>query len=462
MLFNSLEYALFFWAFFALYSLLSGRWQARKWLLLFASYLFYMGWNPPFVALLIGSTVLDYVAGHQISRTDRASVRRGWLAASVVGNLGVLGFFKYADFLLSNVWVLTTPDIAYPAFVENIVLPVGISFYTFQSLSYTIDVYRRQCPPSRSLLEFAVYVSFFPQLLAGPILRARDFLPQLATPRRATAEDGLAGMDQIIRGFAKKVIIADGLAAYVDVIYATPGSFGAVNHGVAIYAYAFQIYCDFSGYSDIAIGTARLLGFRLPENFNLPYLARNPVEFWARWHISLSTWLRDYLYISLGGSRRSPVRTYANVAVTMLLGGLWHGAAWNFVLWGAFHAGWTSLHRAFVRGRGGSILPGVLLRLAAFHAVCVSWILFRAESLEDIGVTFAAFFDFDTPTYRISPWVLSLLLVAIASHLLGASSRLAGRWSAAPIAVKSIYYALVVIAVFLLSTATERFIYYQF
>ncbi|MGE4608149.1 MAG: MBOAT family protein [Myxococcota bacterium] len=462
MLFNSLEYALFFWAFFAVYSLLTCRWQARKWLLLFASYLFYMGWNPPFVSLLILSTLLDYLAGRHISRSERPSVRRAWLIASVTGNLGVLGFFKYSDFLLSNVWRLATPDIAYPAFVENIVLPVGISFYTFQSLSYTIDVYRRQTTPADSLLEFAVYVSFFPQLLAGPIVRAGEFLPQLAKPRQATAEDGLTGIDQIIRGFAKKVIIADGLAAYVDMVYANPGSFGALNQLIAIYAYAFQLYCDFSGYSDIAIGTARILGFRIPRNFNLPYLARSPVEFWARWHISLSTWLRDYLYISLGGSRRSTTRTYVNVAVTMILGGLWHGAAWNFVLWGAFHTGWSSLHRAFVRDRGGLKLPNALLGFVTFHILCVSWILFRSESIENIGVTFAAFFDFDTPTYRVSPWVLLLLVVAALSHMVGASKRLAEFWSTTHIAIRATYYMLVVVAVFHLSTATERFIYFQF
>lgn len=462
MLFNSIEFALFFCAFFALYSLFAGRWYARKWLLLFASYLFYMGWNPPFVGLLVLSTLLDHTAGRHIFRSDRPSVRRAWLTASVVGNLGVLGFFKYADFLLSNVWIVTTPDIAYPAFVENIVLPIGISFYTFQSLSYTIDVYRRQATPADSLLEFAVYVSFFPQLLAGPILRASEFLPQLATSRRATATDGLAGIDQIARGFAKKVILADGLAGYVDMVYGNPGSFGALNHLIAIYAYAFQIYCDFSGYSDIAIGTARLLGFRIPRNFHLPYLAQSPVEFWARWHISLSTWLRDYLYISLGGSRRSAWRTHANIAVTMILGGLWHGAAWNFVLWGIFHSGWASLHRGLVRDRGGLRLPPVLLRMATFHAVCVSWILFRSESIENIAITFAAFLDFDTPTYRVSPWVLLLLAVAALSHLLGGSSRLVERWREAPTAIKAAYYALVVVAVFLLSTETDRFIYFQF
>jgi len=460
-LFNSLEYALFFGAFFALYSLLTGRWPARKWLLLVASYLFYMGWNPPFVLLLIGSTVLDYAAGRQISRSEKPSVRRSWLVASLVGNLGVLGFFKYADFLLSNVWALATPDIAYPTFVENIVLPVGISFYTFQSLSYTIDVYRGDTPPADSLLEFAVFVSFFPQLVAGPIVRARDFLPQLAQPHRADARDGLAGIDQIARGFAKKVVIADGLAAYVDVVYADPGSFGAFNHWIAIYAYAFQLYCDFSGYSDIAIGTARLLGFRIPRNFDLPYLAKNPVDYWARWHISLSTWLRDYLYISLGGSRRSNPRTYLNLAVTMLLGGLWHGAAWNFVLWGGFHALWSSLHRAFVRGRDLR-LPTPLLRFVAFHLICGSLVLFRSESIGNIAITFAAFFDTDTPVYRVSAWVLLMLLLAVASHGLGASKRLAAWWSAAPAVLKGSYYALVSIAVFLLSTSTERFIYFQF
>ncbi|MBW2399247.1 MAG: MBOAT family protein [Deltaproteobacteria bacterium] len=462
LLFNSLEFVFFYAVVFALYALLRANWPLRKCLLLLASYCFYMAWNPPYVVLLIFSTALDFVAGRRIAGSDSQSERRIWLAASCVGNLGVLAFFKYSDFLLSNFWIAAAPPFAYPDFVSGLLLPLGISFYTFQSLSYTIDVYRDRRAVSGSALDFALYVSFFPQLVAGPIIRSREFLPQLTENRRASPDELLSGFDQIARGFAKKILCADVLAAYVDLVYADPGSFGAVNHWLAIYAYAFQIYFDFSGYSDIAIGVARTLGFRIPPNFRLPYLACGPSDFWNRWHISLSTWLRDYLYISLGGSRTTRWRTYLNLAITMLLGGLWHGAAWGFVCWGAFHGAWLVIHRALFRERRGFRVPGWMSVLLTFHGVCVGWVLFRAQSLSDALTVYAAFFDFETPVTTVQPLVLAVLAVGFASHLLGASTRLAEAWRAKSVDIQAAVWLATATGVFLLASETTQFIYFQF
>lgn len=462
MLFNSLDFVLFYGVVFLAYSLLRRHWTLRKLLLLVASYWFYMAWNPPYVLLLAFSTGLDFVAGREISRSDSGWRRRAWLFASCIGNLGVLVFFKYSDFLLSSLWFLAPPSVAYPAFVRDLVLPLGISFYTFQSLSYTIDVYRDRRAATDNLLDFALYVSFFPQLVAGPIIRSASFLPQLAKNHSASAEDILSGLNQVARGFAKKVLGADLLAGYVDLVFASPDAFGAVNHLLAVYAYAFQIYFDFSGYSDIAIGTARTLGFRVPENFRLPYLARGPADFWRRWHISLSTWLRDYLYISLGGSRVSRRVTYRNLALTMLLGGMWHGAAWGFLVWGAFHGVWLAVHRAFFRDRAGIRIPAFVSVVVTFHLVCVAWVFFRAESLSGAMAVFASFTDFATPIHHVPPVVLTLIAVGFVSHLLGASTRLARWWSEMALDLRVAYWLLVAVGVFLLSSRTEKFIYFQF
>jgi len=462
LLFNSLDFVFFYAVVFGAYALLHRHWTLRKGLLLLASYWFYMAWNPPYVLLLIFSTFLDFVAGRRISRTETVSTRRFWLVASCAGNLGVLVFFKYSDFLLSNLWVLTSPPFHYPEFVLHLVLPLGISFYTFQSLSYTIDVYRKRQVATDDLLDFAVYVSFFPQLVAGPILRSGTFLPQLLRNHSASSDDILSGFNQVARGFAKKLLGADLLAEYVDLVYAAPADFGAINHLLAIYAYAFQIYFDFSGYSDIAIGTARALGFQVPENFRLPYLARGPADFWTRWHISLSTWLRDYLYIPLGGSRISRGDTYRNLGITMVLGGMWHGAAWGFVLWGAFHGVWLAIHRALFRDRRVFHVPRLLSILVTFHGVCFGWVLFRAQSFSDALTVYRGFADFATPVRRVSPVILALIAAGFLSHVLGASKRLAKAWNEMAVDAQVAYWLIVSVGIFFLSSHTEKFIYFQF
>lgn len=462
MLFNSLDFVFFYAIVFAAYALLRRNWAVRKGLLLLASYWFYMAWNPPYAVLLIFSTGLDFVAGQRISRSENARERRLWLVASCVGNLGVLFFFKYSGFLLTNLSALTTPPMPVPAFVRDVILPLGISFYTFQSLSYTIDVYRDRTTATDSFLDFALYVSFFPQLVAGPILRSREFLPQLVRNHSASADELLSGFNLIARGFAKKLLGADLLAEYVDLVYAAPGEFGAFNHLLAVYAYAFQIYFDFSGYTDIAIGTARTLGFRVPENFRLPYLARGPADFWRRWHISLSTWLRDYLYVSLGGSRGSRAKTYRNLAITMLLGGLWHGAGWGFVLWGAFHGAWLAAHRAVFRDRDGFRVPAAVSIFLTFHAACFGWVLFRARTLADALAVMRGFTDFDAPVREVPPLVLIALFAGFASHGLGASERLARAWRGMAVDAQVAYWILVTAGIFFLSSQTEKFIYFQF
>ncbi len=302
-----------------------------------------------------------------------------------MANLGILGTFKYYDFFVASLrealaslgWHLGSLDL---------ILPIGISFYTFQSMSYTIDIYRRRLAPTSSLLDFALYVTFFPQLVAGPIVRAAEFLPQLATPPVRTGRDLAVGARRFVIGLFKKVFVADNLARLVDEVFANGQAFDTATVWLAVLAYTVQIYCDFSGYSDMAIGTARMLGYRFPRNFDFPYLARSMSDFWRRWHISLSTWLRDYLYISLGGNRRGPLRTGSNLMITMILGGLWHGAAWTFVFWGFFHGAALVGQRLLARPWPSRIVArlGGLRRVAAHGAtllvVVVGWVFFRAPS----------------------------------------------------------------------------------
>ena len=406
MIFTTPQFVLFTVAFAVVFALARG--SGRKLVLLGASYLFYAAWDVRFLALLVGSTALDFVVGGRLARTQDAATRKRLLAASLAGNLGVLAVFKYLGFFVDSASaLLLTLGIPVAPSTLELVLPVGISFYTFQSLSYTIDIYRGG-RPTRSALDFANYVSFFPQLVAGPIERSGRLLPQLADigrKGRTWPRDWHSGWGLIAVGAFKKVVIADNLAPLVELTYADPGSTHALALWIGTYAFAVQIYCDFSGYSDIAVGLARLLGIDLMENFAAPYGASGPREFWRRWHISLSTWLRDYLYITLGGNRGTVRRTALNLGVTMVLGGLWHGAAWNFVLWGAFHGALLVLGLGLGRARGlahaWERVPVGIRRLLFFHMVCLGWALFRAESLGDCVIIWAKLLD---PTGWDAAW----------------------------------------------------------
>jgi alginate O-acetyltransferase complex protein AlgI len=383
-LFTTVDFAVFFTIVLALSWLVPAFGTRWKLLVLLASYVFYGWWDWRFTGLLALATVLNQAAAEAIARGGPARRRRALLTGAIAADLATLGFFKYAGFFASSLAnALGDIGIGAPLPLLQVVLPVGISFFTFQAISYVVDVYRGTTEPA-SRLDFAVYLSFFPHVVAGPIVRAREFIPQL---RRSTAEprlDSGRALCLILGGLVKKVVLAGFLAsAIVDPVFEAPGAHSRLEVLCAVYAYAVQIWADFSGYTDIAIGCALLLGIRFPANFDSPYTATGLQDFWRRWHMTLSRWLRDYVYIPLGGSRGSSLLTTRNLMITMLLGGLWHGAAWTFVIWGGLHGAFLVAERR-LRGRGPRFDPAVnraLARLLTFHVVCLAWIFFRADSV---------------------------------------------------------------------------------
>jgi D-alanyl-lipoteichoic acid acyltransferase DltB (MBOAT superfamily) len=483
MSFASPAFVVFFLLFFWVWPNLHGR--ARPLFLLAASYLFYASWSAPLLLLLIGSTLLDFSVARAIHRSEDPGRRRRLLALSLIGNLGALAFFKYHDFFAGSAAAGLQAlglDIGAPTLA--VVLPVGISFYTFQTLGYSVDVYRRHIVPCASPLDFALYVAYFPQLVAGPIERAGHLLPQLAAlSSRVAPRADLSGFGLIALGAFKKVVIADNLAPIVDAVYADPAHAWAPALWFATYAFAFQIFCDFSGYSDMAVGVARLMGVSLTQNFRAPYAAAGPAELWRRWHISLSSWLRDYLYVPLGGNRHGPWRTARNLLLTMLLGGLWHGAAWHFVLWGAYHGLLLVLFRPGFWARLYRRLPlQPLVRLLRwfvfFHLVCLGWALFRAPDLAACGVVLGRLLD--PRGWHWSAWLgevaasgegrllamwgtvmATLLLVQVAGRV-GSEEWVARVWRA-PHALRFLFVvALLYACVLLAPEAPQPFIYFQF
>ena len=432
MVFNSGIFLQFFAAFLLLYWLVRGSLRARTTLILAASCLFYGWWSPAgdaaepatanpllaavwhcrFLALLLGTSTLDFFLARLIDQAKCQARRKQLLILSVVANLGVLGFFKYADFFLSSVnAALEALGVSVSSRTLGLVLPVGISFYTFQSMSYTIDVYRREMPATPSLGKLLAYVAFFPQLVAGPIERAKDLLPQFDQTRRITLEMVEQGIWLIVWGLFKKVVLADSFAPLAEMVFGDR-TFNVVSVVLGTVAFGLQIYCDFSGYSDIARGLARVLGFELMWNFRLPYFATNLREFWQRWHISLSTWLRDYLYIPLGGNRLGPARTTVNLVTTMLLGGLWHGAAWNFILWGFWHGLGLAVSRTAPAAAIGRRLPQPLAWLGTIVFVFYGWMLFRAGSWEQVVTMTAALGTFAAPVW-VGSYVINLVVFAV-------------------------------------------------
>jgi len=395
MIFTEFRFLAFFALVFSVHWMLRRPTARKAWLLL-SSYAFYAAWDWRFLSLIITSTLVDYVAGARIDSSSDDTARKWWLRLSLIANLGILGFFKYFDFFLSSTASLLQ-GIGFEANlpVLELILPVGISFFTFQTMSYSLDIYYRRLKPTSSLLDLGLFVGFFPQLVAGPIVRAADFLPQLATPQRFSSIALKPALLLFLAGFVKKACLSDNIAPMVDAYFADPEAWSAGAAWIAVPGYAVQIYCDFSGYSDMAIATAALLGYRLCLNFNGPYLATSVRDFWRRWHISLSTWLRDYLYIPLGGSRGSKLFTQRNVILTMLLGGLWHGASWNFVLWGGLHGLALALQRWWEHGIGQRLRPSsartAISSAITLWFVCVCWILFRATSFESAGVVIRSF-----------------------------------------------------------------------
>lgn len=421
MLFNSVAFALFFPAVLAVEMLLHRRSNWRKPFLLFASYFFYACWDWRFLGLIWFSTSIDWFVGRGLAASDNPKHRRRLLLCSLTANLGCLGVFKYLNFFIQSAnELLESFGAETPVPLLDLIIPVGISFYTFQTLSYTVDIYKNKLKPAEEFVDFALFVAFFPQLVAGPIVRARDFLPQLKNNIRPTANGFSQGLFDIMAGLFKKVVIADYLGRHlVDPVHADPQQFGTWAAVAAIYGYAFQIYGDFAGYSQIAIGAGRMLGFRLPLNFRTPYLARDMSDFWQRWHISLSSWLRDYLYIPLGGNRSGVWGTYRNLMITMLLGGLWHGAGWNFVIWGFIHgcALMVSHHRREKRRhlgiqRSENPLAVCWQCLAVFHVWALSMVFFRAQTFAEAIQVFASLGRWSgSEPELLGVWMLVLAIV---------------------------------------------------
>ncbi len=398
MLFNSLTFVVFFAIVVALHSAPLS-WRVKKFNLLIASYIFYGAWSPPFVILLALSTAVDWKAAQWIHRSSTKARRRLFLILSLATNLGILGYFKYGEFLLENFTaIVNAAGIAYKPPEWNIILPVGISFYTFQTMAYSLDVYLRRAAPTKSLLDFSLFVSFFPQLVAGPIVRPSQLVPQFAEPKVATPPQFYWGLALMTMGLFEKVVLADSfLAPAADAAFSHKGALSPLDAWTGVLAFSGQIFFDFSGYSTTAIGTAMCLGFALPNNFLYPYAAIGFSDFWRRWHISLSTWLRDYLYIPLGGNKKGRIRTYVNLMITMLLGGLWHGASWTFVVWGGLHGLYLAAERALKeaipdRQWFHTLWFRVSMALLTYFLVNITWVFFRAQGFKEAWIYLGSMF----------------------------------------------------------------------
>ncbi len=470
MLFSSGTFWALFLVFMPVYGMLRRRfWQMVVFVVAF-SFFFYYKSSGIFVCLLGATSAADWLLSKAIARPGASRrVRRLCVAASLLTSLGILAYFKYANFFLWNINAMVGSNFQ----PLDLVLPVGISFYTFQSVSYIIDVYKGRVAPTATWLEYAFFLSFFPALVAGPIVRADYFLPQIRENRHATRSEVYTGLWLIILGVVKKAIIADYIAQYNDLIFQTPGGYSGFETLMGIIGYTMQIYCDFSGYSDMAIGIALIMGFKLAKNFDFPYKARNLTDFWRRWHISLSTWLRDYIYIPLGGNRKGTARTYLNNFATMLIGGLWHGAAWKFVFWGAMHGAGLAVHKASkpVLGRIGDSWPvRAASWLVTMTFVALLWVFFRADSWADSWTVVSSVFrDFSAayiPAFAAarSLWLI-LMLVIVVSHCLPTRFwESAQAWFVrSPWIVKLLIFIVVVQLVIELRTeSVSPFIYFQF
>ena len=435
---------------------------------LFSLYFYYKS-SGLFVGLLLATSLVDWIVSRQIVKTRKVAVRRLLLAMSLATSLGILAYFKYANFFLWNLNAMIEGNFQ----PLELILPVGISFYTFQSVSYVIDVYKGRVAPTRRWLDYVFFLSFFPALVAGPIVRADYFLPQLERNRHAFSREIWMGLWLILLGVVKKAIVADYIAQYNDMIFEHPGAYSGFETLMGIIGYTMQIYCDFSGYSDMAIGLALIMGFRLSKNFNFPYKAQNLSDFWRRWHMSLSTWLRDYVYIPLGGNRKGKTRTYINSFVTMVVGGLWHGAAWRFVFWGAMHGAGLAVHKALrpLTGRLGNSWPAAAMGwMVTMTFIVTMWVFFRAESWSDAATllsTVATDFDlsYAVPFAAARTLWLALLVVIIAAHCLPERwwQRTATRFVLSPWPVKLlVFVAVIQLTIELRSESVAPFIYFQF
>jgi len=463
MLFHSFTFLAFLPIFMALYWATAGR--VRLWVMLAASLVFYSWWDWRFLFLLLFSSLVDYTIGIVLEDERDPELRRRLIVLSILVNLGLLAFFKYFNFFVSSAAQVSTA-LGLPATYNalRIVLPVGISFYVFKTMSYTIDVYRGTERAERDLLKFTTFVVFFPELVAGPIVRASRMLPQLQQDHAYSHERALSGLTLVMSGYVRKVVIADTLAPLVDVRFAHPEAHSALSLLIGIYFYAFQIYCDFSGYSSIAIGLARIFGFDFGINFDRPYFSRSFSEFWTRWHISLSSWLRDYLYIPLGGNRGGALATARNLMITMILGGLWHGASWTFVAWGALHGFYLVLQRLLAAPLRRLWIPSLVKIVIVFHLTCVGWVFFRSQSFGQAWTIFRRIANLHDMSFAAVDGKLLVLRAAllIAVLLFFETLPMRNRESASP-AMRLAFTAACVWALLLFGTFSgNSFIYFQF
>jgi alginate O-acetyltransferase complex protein AlgI len=473
-LFCTTRFTVFLAVVFAVYWAMPWR-RARVWWLLAASFYFYASWNHWLALIVCGTAFLDYLVARALDAWPRPGARRLLLGVSLTVNLGVLVYFKYANFFLQSVQAslhAAGMDASLP--VLQVILPIGISFYTFEAINYVVDVYRGKMRAERDLGNFLLFILFFPHLVAGPIVRARDFLPQIARRKRWSWGRLHVGALLFLMGLFKKLAVADRMAQFADPVFADPGRYGSTAAWVALIAYALQVYCDFSGYTDMAIGTAHMLGYKLAPNFNMPYLSANIAEFWRRWHISLSTWLRDYLYIPLGGSRGRPWRTWCNLVIVMTAGGLWHGASWMYVSFGVLHGLMLAVHRIFRSScerapplqRALATAPGTVLRVTfTFLCFCLTLAVFRSldwgGALCLTGRLFLPVAGLGAPRPLVGFW--GTLAAVAASHYVGRRD-LAWKWLGrmpAPLAGVA-YAAALTLTLVLAPASTKAFIYFQF
>jgi len=472
-LFNSLTFVAFFVLVLALHNA-PLPWRVKKTNLLLASYLFYAAWNPPFVILLWLSTIVDWHVAKRIFHEQRLNRRRALLAVSVLLNLGLLGYFKYGGFLLEN-WaaLMSAVGVTWSAPSWSIVLPVGISFYTFQTMAYSLDVYLRRAEPTRSFLDFALFVTFFPQLVAGPIERPTHLIPQFEKPVRATKNQLMWGLALVTLGLFEKIVLADGaLAPAADAVFGAEESLSFVDAWLGTLAFSGQIFSDFAGYSTAAIGIALCLGFSLPNNFNYPYAAIGFSDFWRRWHISLSTWLRDYLYIPLGGNRKGNIRAYINLMLTMLIGGLWHGASWTFVVWGGLHGLYLAAER-FLRSRFADARFAAIwgfrlgLALLTYFLVNLTWVFFRAQDFPTAWRMIRSMLLLSPGGKVILPTdavflVAAVILGMLVAHWTMRNRRLEDVVSRAPWWLLGFTWAVMLFAILITQGVGDAFIYFQF
>ena len=478
MLFNSLDFAIFLPIVFVFYWFLFGNnIKAQNLIIAIASYVFYGWWDWRFLLLILFSTIVDYIVGLEIEKSSTSSHKKSFLYLSLLVNLGLLGFFKYYNFFIESfVDAFTLAGIPVNFHSLKIILPVGISFYTFQTMSYSIDIYRGKLAPTKDFIAFTAFVSFFPQLVAGPIERATNLLPQFFKKRRFNYQSAVDGLRQVLWGLTKKIIIADGCAEYANVIFNNSNNYGGSTLLVGAVFFAFQIYCDFSGYSDIAIGTSRLFGFELMQNFAFPYFSRDVAEFWRRWHISLSTWFRDYVYIPLGGSKGNIWMKLRNTFIIFIVSGFWHGANWTFIVWGALNAlyyvplllGNHARNHIEMVGKNKFLpnLKELVQIMSTFGLICISWIFFRANNVSHAlrylrEIASNSLFSFP----EILPKTLILLLISfIMVEWLGRRGRYALEnielYLAVPL--RWFIYILLITLMCVFGGKQQEFIYFQF